>query len=391
MSPAGVLAEVEAIGERVEAVASVDRAPWSARSHSDVLPALIGLQERVSALVLEATAEWDRRHAWKLDGALSPVPWLKRKTGLAERDARCAVRSARLVARNADLAKLLAAGDMTAGHVDAMAVHVTPPRADSFDRDADVLLDAARNLSVDETAAVMRRWAAYVDDELNRGEPDDLHGRRGVWFRRTGDIEELRALGNPAELAVLRLLLDQMERPDRKDTPGGPRSLAQRRYDALIALAERGPSTHRDPAHTVNIVIDDTTLVGGFDPDGRSEIAGHGSVLPAAVQRLLCGSWISRVVMGTAGQVLDLGREARLFSPAQQQAILVRDGGCAIGLCDRPPEWADVHHLDPYGPPTNGRTDLENGIGACRPHHVLMHHGWKPVQDEDGRWHLQPP
>jgi hypothetical protein len=96
--------------------------------------------------------------------------------------------------------------------------------------------------------------------------------------------------------------------------------------------------------------------------------------------------------MGSRGQVLDLGREARLFSPAQQQAILVRDGGCAIELCDRPPEWADVHHLDPYAPPTNGGTDLDNGLGMCRPHHSLVHeHGWTPVQDADGAWHLQPP
>ena len=57
-----------------------------------------------------------------------------------------------------------------------------------------------------------------------------------------------------------------------------------------------------------------------------------------------------------------------------------------------PPEWADVHHLDPWGSPTGGPTDIDNGLGMCRPHHVLVHeHGWQPVQSADGTWHLQPP
>ncbi len=70
---------------------------------------------------------------------------------------------------------------------------------------------------------------------------------------------------------------------------------------------------------------------------------------------------------------------------------MIRDGGCALACCDRPPEWCDAHHLDPYGPPTNGRTDLDNGLAMCRPHHTLVHQGWTPMQDENGNWYLQPP
>jgi hypothetical protein len=95
--------------------------------------------------------------------------------------------------------------------------------------------------------------------------------------------------------------------------------------------------------------------------------------------------------MNAKGEVLDLGRRARLFSPAQQRAIKIRDGGCALACCDRPPEWCDAHHLDPYGPPTYGETNLDNGLAMCRPHHTLVHKGWTPMQDENGSWYLQPP
>ena len=43
-----------------------------------------------------------------------------------------------------------------------------------------------------------------------------------------------------------------------------------------------------DPTHTVNIVIDATTLAGGFDPHGRSDIPGFGAILPSRVRQLLC-------------------------------------------------------------------------------------------------------
>jgi Domain of unknown function (DUF222) len=145
------------------------------------------------------------------------------------------------------------------------------------------------------------------------------------------------------------------------------------------------------PPHTVNVVIDAATLTGGFAPHGRSDIPGTGPIRPATVQRLLCDSWISRVLMGPTGEILDLGRTARLFSPAQKRAILIRDSGCAISGCDRPPQWCDIHHLDPYGPPTHGPTNLTNGLTMCRPHHTLTHQGWTPTQHPNGTWHLQPP
>jgi hypothetical protein len=352
------------------------------------------VRERAEAALLVATADWDQHEAWAADGALTPAQWLRSTTSLSAAEARGTVRSARLVRRNDDLAKALRVGDITTGHVDALARHVTPPRAQLFDDHADALLDAARTLGVDDTAAMARRWAAYADDELDRGQPDDLVGRRGVWFRQVGDLTEGRLLGSAEELAVLRAALDRLQPPDPTGTPGGTRTSAQRRYDALTQLASLGLQDGHgrvDPEHTVNIVIDAATLAGEFEPDGRSDVPGWASVLPASVQRLLCNSWISRVMMSAKGEPLDLGRRARLFSPAQRRAIMIRDGGCALACCDRPPEWCDVHHLDPYGPPTHGQTNLDNGIGMCRPHHTLVHKGWRPVQDADGTWRLEPP
>jgi hypothetical protein len=250
-------------------------------------------------------------------------------------------------------------------------------------------------LNADDTAAVARQWAAYADDHLHRGKPEDLSGRRVAWFHQSGDMTEGPIVGTAEEMAALKAAMDRLEPPDPKDTPGGPRTTAQRRYDALMDMANLGLQDRNgriDPEHTVHVMIDAATLAGEFNPDGRSDIPGWNSVLPATVQRLLCGSWISRVIMNTKGEPLDLGRRARLFSPAQKRAIRIRDGGCVLACCDRPPEWTDAHHLNPWAPPTHGETNIDNGVSLCRPHHTLVHeHGWILYQDDDGQWYVRPP
>ena len=73
---------------------------------------------------------------------------------------------------------------------------------------------------------------------------------------------------------------------------------------------------------------------------------------------------------------LDLGRERRLFSKHQRIALAQQYGGCAVTNCDRPPAWAEVHHLDPWS--AGGRTDLDRGLPLCPAHHRMA--------DHPGRW-----
>lgn len=269
---AAVLAELERVRGTVVGWCDVDRSGWSSADRSAALAAMIEVRERDEAAVLHAVADWIDDGAWAADGSLTPAQWLRTNTSTGRSEARQLVLAASLVRHNTGAAKALASGDVTAAHLVALARQVTSPRIEQFDEHADVLLDGARTLDVDGTTAMARRWAAYADDEANRGEPAHLHGRRGVWLHKVGDLTEAHVRGAAEDLAVLRAVLDRLEPPDRSDTCGGPRSLAQRRYDAPLA--------------------------GEFDPRGRSDIAGWSSVLPSRVRRLLCNSWISRVASG---------------------------------------------------------------------------------------------
>lgn len=65
---ADVAAAIEAVRDTVVGWFDVDRGGWSAEDRSNVLRALLEVHERVEAVVLEATADWDRHEAWSADG-----------------------------------------------------------------------------------------------------------------------------------------------------------------------------------------------------------------------------------------------------------------------------------------------------------------------------------
>jgi hypothetical protein len=297
-----------------------------------------------------------------------------------------------MVTRHDRLTKALAAGDLSARNARVLAPVVTADRLEVFDRDLHVLADTATAVAPDQLRLVTRRWASYADDHIGRHEPARLHAHRGLWHHRFGNLAELVVRGPHDDLATLLAHLDRSAPPDPTSRPGGPRSLAQRRYDALTHLNTTAttatPTTGRHPDHTLDIIVDLQTLTGKFNPTGRCATLAGDPVELTTAQRLACDSWLARVILAADGEVLQLGRRTRLFSPAQRRALLIEHGGCAI--CGAPPQWCDIHHLDPFQPA--GSTDTTNGLPLCRTDHTRIHEGgWTLTRTPTGQWTIHPP
>lgn len=56
--------------------------------------------------------------------------------------------------------------------------------------------------------------------------------------------------------------------------------------------------------------------------DGRVSVPG------SVIDRMVCETGVVPVTVDSCGNPLDVGRESRLFTPAQRTALAVRDGGC---------------------------------------------------------------
>jgi hypothetical protein len=190
-----------------------------------------------------------------------------------------------------------------------------------------------------------------------------------------------------AVLMVARSFLDS----ESKDASGEDRHLVVVQV-GVDALAEAGilletPHTPQVVSHASQTVPDEGD---GSVPAGTSamvlaarlhrfqaHVVGGGPVEAATAGRLSCLGRTAMVITDASGEVLRLGRGRRLASPGQRRAVRLRDGLCQFPGCHQK-RHLDMHHLRPWG--EGGGTDLENLVGLCRRHHVLVHEGGLQVR-----------
>ncbi len=182
-----------------------------------------------------------------------------------------------------------------------------------------------------------------------------------------------------------------------------PRTNEQLAYDLLVDLLRAGALANAKDVYGAkeagvrlvtmrDTVTGDTARRDAFGrlvavactDDGRLALPG------AALERALCVTGTIEVLTDTAGNPLDLGREVRLYTASQKLALALRDGGCLWPGCDRPPEYCEAHHIDPWA--KGGDTDCDRGVLLCRWHHLHLHNGeWRITRDGKDSFLLHPP
>ncbi len=71
-----------------------------------------------------------------------------------------------------------------------------------------------------------------------------------------------------------------------------------------------------------------------------------------------CDAVLVPGVLGAASEMLDVGRTARLVTPAIGTTLFQRDGGCTFPGCDARPTVCEAHHVVPWW--AGGATALSN-------------------------------
>ncbi|MFI8411147.1 DUF222 domain-containing protein [Paeniglutamicibacter gangotriensis] len=159
---------------------------------------------------------------------------------------------------------------------------------------------------------------------------------------------------------------------DTRDPRTGPQLL----LDGVIA-AIKGALNGTGVPESGGLRVRIGVLIGYQALLGQCEDAGitdHGLPISAAnIRRLACNGDLLPVVLGGAGEILDLGREARSFSSAQRKAIAIRDRGCVVPGCRRPASTNEAHHVKPWL--EGGLTSVNNGSSCCAHHHAMVHAG----------------
>jgi hypothetical protein len=274
----------------------------------------------------------------------------------------------------------------------------------AFDAYADGLLSCAERLDPRRLRTEVEAWTAAVDAEKAVERSARQRGLRSLAFGVDGDgMTTVRGRFTPEDGAVVKRAVADLVRRDRvghcdsgsQGVPVDDRRAEQRGADALVELcaayaAGQVPGGREGPQ--LLVTIDADVLAGRTPGVGCLDT---GETLPVeAVRRLACSASISPILHRANGEILNVGRLERTATPAQYRALVVRDRGCVVPGCDRPPGWCQAHHIA-WWDEHEGPTDLENLALVCHPHHHLIHDdGWQLTNQSTAQglqWTLAPP
>ncbi|BBZ73251.1 hypothetical protein MPRS_43440 [Mycobacterium paraseoulense] len=273
----------------------------------------------------------------------------------------------------------------------------------------DLITDAAVLAAVDAELAVRAaRWpsmtrgrlAGEVDKIVAKADVDAVRRRQRCQAERGVGIEDLE--GGMSEIHGSLFSPDAHALDRRLDALAAtvcdhdPRSLAQRRADALGSLAASADrlgcrcgrsdcaAGTRPPATAVVIhVIAEPASIRAVGAAPATEVGADG-LISAEVIAELAGS--ARLVP------LGVPTEAEpRYTPSAKLADFVRcrDLTCRAPGCDRPAVDCDIDHTIPYA--EGGLTHASNLKCLCRQHHLLKTFwGWRDRQLPDGTliWRL---
>jgi hypothetical protein len=427
--PAQVLAQA------ATAVRELDETMWAAQSDADlvgVVEAGEALRSALAAVQAGAVAEADARCLAKDQLHYgSTGDWLTHLAGLRKGGGkRINDRAHALTGPLATTRRAMAAGRVSPEQADVIceAVDALPSGTPVRRRGETALLTHATSLDASDLARAGRHLVHVVDPEAHerRLERQLDRDERASHLGRTLSIApdgaggvRLKGRGSAEDGALLKAALLPLTRPapsagdpvcDEAGRPTtDPTDHGARLWDALVQTAHHALSTtalpddHGAPARlTVTTTL--TALRQGLpadepaqrhskdhhpadhdraegDPAGShpSEreagigLTGDGTELSAAtIRRMACDAEIIPAVLGSRGEVLDVGRARRLVTPAIWVALVLRDRHCAFPSCTRPPVMCQAHHITPWA--TGGLTKLSNLVLLCGHHHRVVHH-----------------
>lgn len=357
----------------------VDGALWRAGS-GELLALLDGIESsmrRLHAASVGVIGEINTRGVAGELGAVSTRQLLQHRLRPSGRDA-----SARMFAAS-DLpvaVEAAAAGDIGAEPVRVIGDAVRAVPADQRTKAEETLVGYARELNATELAKVARHLREVTNPD---GKPpaDDEHPRR--LLNMTGDgaggtLGSFRL--DPEGAAALKAALDPLAAP-RPETPEGKdrRSLAARRGDALVELAERAldqgdlPSQGGERPH-IGVVIDFDKLIAEL---GSVTLETGDQLSVEALRRIACDAEVFPAVLRGKSEPIDIGRVSRTVPAAIRRLLLLRDKGCAFPGCTRPGRWCQAHHIRHWsagGPTALGNLVLPVWAPSPRhPSHRLGH------------------
>ena len=316
---------------------------------------------------------------------------------MLRRSARMPTRESKRMARTAeqltDMPKVkekFATGDITPGHVNALANAAEKVGPGAVDAD-ETLLEAADRMLPDTFGRHARKWS---DEKLIERGVDPLERQRRareakMYVEKDTGLGVVKAkLPRPQYEQVRQAVDNHYLHHLRQDgahgrDPDEVRTPQHRLADVIFELFTNRSAFSGEfltdtvgtnagvkaKASTQVIITAQAGAIDGTNPNGKIEMIGVGPVPRRILTTLTPDTELAGMIYDRSGWVLWLGRNQRLGNAAQRLAVAVRDGGCFE--CGAPMHRCELHHMREWRR-DRGPTDIDNLVAVCRRHHKWL-------------------
>ena len=317
--------------------------------------------------------------------------------GLTSREAREVVSRGLVTEAAPEMASVLAAGDTTAAHVDALGrgLKIAGSEREAFMAYLPELVEASTTMSASEFSHLVTETAKSVvtDDGLSTFERQ----KRETFFKMRNEADGCLSVSGKFDPISASILKSKIGRVVEAMFHSGDREVPvdvmpwiepndHRQAQALIALVNGASESASEVPTRAEIVVhvDLETLQHGLHAGGTCRTALGADLPVETVRRLACEAEILPVVLDGRSVPIDVGRSKRLATVHQRRALEAIHPTCAIPDCEVIFDHCNVHHIDYWE--NGGATDLNNMIPLCSRHHHAAHEGgWKLQLDPETR------
>ncbi len=340
---------------------------------ADEITLLAGQINAANYRLLKLIAIFDDREEWIGGGTVrSCAHWLNWKCGIALGPAREKVRVAHCLENLPLIDAAFAAGEISYSKVRAMTRTATP-------ENEDFLLLIARHGTASHVEQVVRKYRSIKSTDEDKEEIEQEQNRELVYYQDEDGSWVIHArLPAEAGSLLVKAIEAVATSEQQENVPAGTshKTYRQARADALASMAEHFLATCDQNGQwqglkgsercQVMLHVGIGTLQNRCDLDGKHWLSAK------TAKRLSCDASLVTVLENDKGQVLNIGRRARIIPASIKRALDLRDQTCRVpGCCNT--RYLDAHHIQHWA--DGGETSLDNLMNMCRHHHRQLHQG----------------
>ncbi len=351
----------------------------------------------------------------------TPKTWGKAACNWSGAEAARFVKAGAMLAKFDSAAALAADGGLGVAQMHALASLVANPRVKEHLADGEELLvGQAAELDYDDYTCLLANWERVADEDGAHRDTERTHRDRTASGTIVGDRFFLDAVCGLAQGLQMKEILDAFAKSEwAADWDAGlavhgdamaahlmERTDPQRRMDALLAIflkAAGGENDGTGSGFTINVTVGLPAFehhlakaMGAhpepLDPNDSYSRCETNDGTPVDPFDMLAAATIGnvrRVVLDSAGVIVNMGRKQRLFNGALRDAVRMQSKWCTWGGCDRPGKHCEADHLLPWA--NAGPTDSRNGGPLCGHHNRWKATGYTTWRDPSGHWHHYRP